>query len=309
MNPNLRHLEVFRLFSRVMSVTETARLLRITQPSVSQALRDLENQLGLELIIRGQGPLKLTANADLLLKNMEDVLDNMQALRERAARLRGEQDNSLAIASVHPLTGWMLPQALARLKNSHPHTRIGLEAYSSREVIKHVQDRTADIGFTFLPVENPDMVVRPLMTTEMVCLLPKNHALAGSVQLTPETLENETIITFGQQVRQEFDVRLAFDNGNEAGRFLTTNLSVVSADLVRQGLGIAITLPFVLTPRMTQDIAVSAFRPEIRRSLVAIYLRKPGLSTLGKAFLAQVREENRNFAAHLDALGVFVKPG
>jgi len=309
MNPNLRHLEVFRLFSRVMSVTETARLLRITQPSVSQALRDLENQLGLELIIRGQGPLKLTANADLLLKNMEDVLDNMQALRERAARLRGEQDNSLAIASVHPLTGWILPQALARLKNSHPHTRIALEAYSSREVIKHVQDRTADIGFTFLPVDNPDMVVRPLMTTEMVCLLPKNHALAGSVQLTPETLDNETIITFGQQVRQEFDVRLAFGNGNEAGRFLTTNLSVVSADLVRQGLGIAITLPFVLTPRMTQDIAVSAFRPEIRRSLVAIYLKKPGLSTLGKAFLAQVREENRGFAAHLDALGVFVKPG
>ncbi|MGK9052614.1 LysR family transcriptional regulator [Neorhizobium petrolearium] len=309
MNPNLRHLEVFRLFSRVMSVTETARLLRITQPSVSQALRDLENQLGLELIIRGQGPLKLTANADLLLKNMEDVLDNMQALRERAARLRGEQDNSLAIASVHPLTGWILPQALARLKNSHPHTRIALEAYSSREVIKHVQDRTADIGFTFLPVDNPDMVVRPLMMTEMVCLLPKNHALAGSVQLTPETLDNETIITFGQQVRQEFDVRLAFGNGNEAGRFLTTNLSVVSADLVRQGLGIAITLPFVLTPRMTQDIAVSAFRPEIRRSLVAIYLRKPGLSALGKAFLAQVREENRGFAAHLDALGVFVKPG
>lgn len=309
MNPNLRHLEVFRLFSRVMNVTETARLLRITQPSVSQALRDLENQLGLELIIRGQGPLKLTANADLLLKNMEDVLNDMQALRERAARLRGEQDNSLAIASVHPLTGWILPQALARLRNSHTHTRIGLEAYSSREVIKHVQDRTADIGFTFLPVENPDMVVRPLMTTEMVCLLPKNHALAGSTQLTPESLQNETIITFGQQVRQEFDVRLAFDNGNEAGRFLTTNLSVVSADLVRQGLGVAITLPFVLTPRMTQDIAVSAFRPEIRRSLVAIYLRKPGLSALGKAFLAQVREENRNFAAHLDTLGVFVKPG
>lgn len=309
MNPNLRHLEVFRLFSRVMSVTETARLLRITQPSVSQALRDLENQLGVELIIRGQGPLKLTANAELLLKNMEDVLDNMQALRERAARLRGEQDNSLAIASVHPLTSWILPQALGRLKNSHPQTRISLEAYSSREVIKHVQDRTADIGFTFLPVENLDMVVRPLLTTEMICLLPGDHALAGSAQLTPEALENETVIAFGQQVRQEFDVRLSFKRGNEAGRFLTTNLSVVSADLVRQGLGIAITLPFVLTPGRTQDVAVSAFRPEIRRSLVAIYLKKPGLSALGKAFLAQVREETRTFAAHLDSLGLFVKPG
>lgn len=309
MNPNLRHLEVFRLFSRVMSVTETARLLRITQPSVSQALRDLENQLGVELIIRGNGPLKLTANAELLLKNMEDVLDNMQALRERAARLRGEQDNSLAIATVHPLTGWILPQTLGKLKNAHPQMSVSLEAYSSGEVIRRVQDRTADIGFTFLPVEHPDMVVRPLLTTEMVCLLPMDHPLAGTPQLTPQALENETVITFGQQVRQEFDVRLSFSRGTEAGRFLTTNLSVVSADLVRQGLGIAITLPFVLTPRATQDIAVSAFRPEIRRSLVAIYLKKPGLSALGKAFLAQAREQMRGFATHLADLGIPARIG
>ena len=308
MNPNLRHLEVFRLFSRVMSVTETARLLRITQPSVSQALRDLENQLGVELIIRGNGPLKLTANAELLLKNMEDVLDDMQALRERAARLRGEQDNSLSIATVHPLTGWILPQALGRLKSTNPQTRINLEAHSSREVARRVQDRSADIGFTFLPVEQLDMVVRPLMATEMVCLMPREHRLAGTPVLTPDALKDEMVITFGQQVRQEFDVRMSFDRTSKESSFLTTNLSVVSADLVRQGLGIAITLPFVLSPRTTEDLAVAAFKPEIRRSLVAIYLKKPGLSPLAKSFLAQVRDEMKNFARHLTELGIPAKP-
>jgi len=308
MNPNLRHLEVFRLFSRVMSVTETARLLRITQPSVSQALRDLENQLGVELIIRGNGPLKLTANAELLLKNMEDVLDNMQALRERAARLRGEQDNSLSIATVHPLTGWILPQSLSRLKDAHPQTRISIEAYSSREVTRRVQDRSADIGFTFLPVEHLDMVVRPLMATEMICLMPAHHPLAGTPVLTPEALKDEVVITFGQQVRQEFDVRMSFDRNTNESSFLTTNLSVVSADLVRQGLGIAITLPFVLSPRGNDDLAVTAFKPEIRRSLVAVYLKKPGLSPLAKSFLTQVREEMRGFAKHLNELGISAKP-
>ncbi|PYE22605.1 LysR family transcriptional regulator [Rhizobium sp. PP-CC-3A-592] len=304
MNPNLRHLEVFRLFSRVMSVTETARLLRITQPSVSQALKDLENQLGLELIIRGNGPMKLSANAELLLNDMEDVLDHMRILRERAAKLRGEHDSTLSIATVHPLTGWILPQAISKVRTVSPRTRIKLEAYSSREVIKQVCDRSADIGFTFLPVEQPDLVVRPMLTTEMVCLLPAKHRLAGTRVVTPDDLKDDFLILFGQQVRQEFDVRLAFDRTDDDGRFLTTNHAVVSADLVKQGLGVAITLPLVLTPPNRQDIAVAAFRPEIRRTLVAIYLRKPGLSSLAKTFLSEVREQMRTFSRELEALGI-----
>jgi len=307
MNPNLRHLEVFRLFSRVMSVTETARLLRITQPSVSQALKDLESQLGVELIIRGNGPMKLTANADLLLKDMEDVLDHMQMLRERAARLRGEQDASISIATIHPLTNWVLPQAISRTRASAPGTRIKLEAYSSREVVRRVHDRSADIGFTFLPVDQLDMVVRPMLTTEMVCLLPTSHRLAGSPLLTPEDLKDDVIITLGAQVRQEFDVRFAFDKPDDDARFLTTNHSVISADLVRQGLGVAITLPYVLSPPNRADIAVAAFKPEIRRTLVAVYLKRPGLSPLHKAFLAQVRDQIRQFSQDLAGLGIASK--
>ncbi|MBF9235485.1 LysR family transcriptional regulator [Microvirga alba] len=304
MYPSLRHLQIFRLFSRVLNVTETARVLRISQPTVSQALKELEAQLGVSLIIRGNGPLRLTADAQVLLKGMDDVLDNMQSLRDRAARLRGEHHSSLSVATVHPLTASILPRAIEQLLTTEPKARVNIEAHPSRDVVRMVKERAADIGFTFLPIEQQDLMVRPLLRTEMVCLTPIGHRLAGSPVIAPEDLRDDLIITLGTQIRQEFDVRLAFEGADDDARFITTNHSIVSADLVRQGVGVAITLPFVLTQASLRDIAVSAFRPEIKRMLVAVYLRQPTMSPLAKSFMLFVREELRQFSRELSARGI-----
>ncbi len=303
MNPSLRHLQIFRLFSRVMNVTETARLLRIAQPSVSQALKELEAQLGVALIVRGQGPLKLTADAQVLLKAMDTVLEDMQALRERAARLRGDHESSVAIATVHPLTAEIMPAALQRLRARAPGARVRLEAFSSREVVQRIVERTADIGFTFLPVEQPDLVARPLLRTPMVCVLPAGHRLTGARAVTPADLADDTIITFGTQVRQEFDARLAFDKAESDARFITTNHSIVSLDLVRSGLGVAVMLPFALSQPRLGDLDFVPFEPEITRVLVAVYVKR-SLSPLTRSLLAEVRNELKRFGAHLRARGV-----
>lgn len=303
MSPSLRHLQIFRLFSRIMSVTETARMLRIAQPSVSQALKELEGQLGIELIVRGQGPLRLTADAHLLLKDMDDVLEHMQALRERAARLRGDHESSISIATVHPLTASILPAAMRRLRTRAPDARIRIEAFSSREVVQRIVDRTADIGFTFLPVDQTEIIVRPLLRTAMVCLLPAGHRLATAKEITASDLKNETIITLGTQVRQEFDVRLAFDDPEGDARFMTTNHSIVSIDLVRQKLGVALVLPFTLSQPHLEDLVFVPFRPEINRVLAAVYLRR-GMSPLTKSLLAEVREEVRAFGRRMGEVGI-----
>lgn len=306
MRPNLRHLEIFRLFSRVMNVTETARLLRIAQPSVSQALRELEAQLGLDLVVRGQGPLKLTADARALLESIDGVLDNMHGLQERAARLRGDHDRRVSIATVLPLSAEILPGAIERLRAAAPDAHVRLEAFPSREVAQRVADRVADIGFTFLPVDNPDVVARPLMRTAMVCVLPPGHRLARSALVTPDDLAEDTVITFGAQVRQEFDVRLAFGNPENDARFITTNQSVVSLDLVRRGLGVAVMLPFALTQPRLGELSLVPFRPEIRRVLAAVYLRRQ-LTPLTRALLAAVRDELRRFGNRMRSRGVMIE--
>lgn len=304
MRPSVRHLEIFRLFSRVLNVTETARILRITQPSVSQALKDLEMQLGVSLLIRSKTGMRLTSAAEELLSSMDGVLDNIQLLSDRAARLRGEQRNQLSVCTVLPLTAALVPHAIERVRKDKPDVRIVIESYSSREVIQRVQDRSVDLGLTFLPIEVPDLIQHPLMTTEMACLLPPGHALAAKDVVTADDLLEETIITLGLQVRQEFDVRLAFDRPLDDTRFITTNLSTIASDMVRQGMGVAITLPYVLQHLEGSEVVARPFRPLIKRSLVAVFHNHPGLSPIGRLFLKHLRAELRTFAEVIGEYGL-----
>lgn len=304
MRPSIRHLEIFQLFARVLNVTETARILRITQPSVSQALRDFEAQIGVNLFIRMKSGLRLTPAAETLLQDVDAILDSMQRLGDRATRLKGEQASQLSIASVLPLTGVIVPQAVVALRASLPETRFTVETYSSRDVIAKVRDRSVDIGLTFLPIDVPDLIQHPLMTTEMACLMPADHPLAAQQSVSPQDLEHETVITLGAQVRQEFDARLAFDRDLDDPRFVTTNLSSVSADMVREGVGVAITLPFATHHIRGDDIVLRPFTPRIRRSLVAIFAPEPGLTTVGRKFLKQVHLELRDYARSLQRSGI-----
>jgi DNA-binding transcriptional LysR family regulator len=306
MHPNLRHLQIFRLFSRVLNVTETARLLRISQPTVSQALKELEAQLGISLIVRGSGPMKLTSNAEILLNSIDQVLDNMQVLRDGAAKLRGEHNASISVATIFPLTPSILPRAINRLQEAEGNFRVHLEAHHSREVVRLVKERTVEVGFTLLPVEQQDLTVRPLMSSEMICLIPPSHRLAGQKVITPDDLKDERVITLGEQIRQEFDARLFLYNDLNDTRIITTNNASVSLSLVRHNMGIAVTLPYILTQGGLSDIAVARFHPDIRRRLVAVYLKQPAMSPLSKTLISLVGEELRGFDAHLKSLGISV---
>jgi DNA-binding transcriptional LysR family regulator len=133
--------------------------------------------------------------------------------------------------------------------------------------------------------------------------MPAGHRLAGAREITPPDLEDETIITLGTQVRQEFDVRLAFDDPENDARFITTNHSIVSIDLVRQKLGVALILPFTLSQPHLDDLTFVPFRPEINRVLATVYLRR-GVSPLTKALLAEVRDEIKAFGNRMSALGI-----
>lgn len=304
MRPSLRHLEIFQLFARILNVTETARILRVTQPSVSQALRDFEAQMGVTLLLRTKSGLRLTPAAEVLLNDIDTVLDSLQRLNDRAMRLKGEENSKLVIASVMPLTGAIIPRAVQALRDGAPGTRFTIETYSSRDVIAKVQDHSVDVGLTFLPVDVPDLIQHPLMTVEMACLLPAGHRLAQHAEITADDLRDEVIINLGAQIRQEFDARLVFDRPLDDPRFVTTNLSSVAADLVRQGVGVAISLPFVIRQMHEDDMVLRPFTPKIRRSLVAIFPPHPGLSTVGRQFLRQIHLELRDFARELSDIGI-----
>ena len=129
MNLGRRQLETFRLFARTQSVTETARLMRVSQPAVSQTLKELETQFGFSLFVRSNGRTRLTLEANNVLPDVERLFAQMATLRGKAEELKDMRAGALSIASVPSFTARILPTALQAFRTSSPeallveHTR------------------------------------------------------------------------------------------------------------------------------------------------------------------------------------------
>nr|WP_158744898.1 LysR family transcriptional regulator [Acidisphaera sp. L21] len=173
----LRQFEVFRLTMQTRNLTEAARLLGISQPAVSQLLRELENQLGLALFVRIGSRISPTGEAHSLLPEAERLLRQLGTVESRAAELRDTGAGSLLLASMPNVAACIIPRALAGFTIERPRVRVSLNAYVIREVVRQVRQEGADLGFLYAPVEDSAVAAEPILKSSMVCVLPTGHPL------------------------------------------------------------------------------------------------------------------------------------
>ncbi|PYE22597.1 LysR family transcriptional regulator [Rhizobium sp. PP-CC-3A-592] len=290
MNLGFRQLETFRLFARTQSVTETARLLRISQPAVSQTLKELEAQFGFSLFVRSNGRTRLTVEANSVLPDVERLFAQMTSLKGKAAEMKDARSGSLAIASVPSFTARILPTALNVFRAERTQVRLRLEVYTAADVVRQVRQEYCDIGFAFLPFDEAGVAVQPLMRMSMVCLVPRGHPLSSRTVITAADLENETVIAHGAQTTPGFVLRESLQS--EAGdlQVISTNQSIASLHMVQCGMGIAFAHPLVL-PFDPQGLVVPiAYERAVPLTFAMLYSRNRPVSRLVVQFEAILRK-------------------
>ena len=303
--PSLRQLELFRLMMRTRNVTQTARLLRISQPAASQTLRDLESDLGLELFARSAGRLRPTAEAMALLPAVERVFTHHGLLDSRVAELRDAQAGSLTVATIPTLTGWLMPQALQRFRHERPRVRFMLEARDNAGVTELVRREDADIGLLYAPIDDPALGAEPLLSTSMVCIMPPDHPLAAQATVDAAALAPYTPITLPganapgllltESLRRS---RVPFTAA------LEVNLSFAAVSFVREGLGVYVSDPLILLSRMAEGLVARPFVPEIPMTLALVFARQRPLPRIVVRFVATLRAAVADMAVLLRSRGL-----
>ncbi|MGI4815636.1 MAG: LysR family transcriptional regulator [Janthinobacterium lividum] len=273
MHLSWRQLEVFRAFAYSQNVSETARLLHISQPAVSQMLRDIEIQVGFALVQRSRGRSKLTPEAMTLLPDVERILAQMLSLRGRAAEIKDANAGSLTIASVPTLFAELLPQILLSFRAEHQKVRLCVSTLSAEDVVKHVRQDTADVGFAFLPIDEINVAVLPLIKMRVICVVPKGHPLATRAALTVSDLNDQLVIVQGAQTPPGFVLRESLAPESAEWRVLETNQSTSALHLVKHGLGVALIHPLTLSLDMMDYVVPIRFEPAVELTLGMIYPR------------------------------------
>jgi len=298
--PSLRQLELFRLMMRTRNVTETARLLRISQPSASQSLRDLEESMGLELFARSGGRLRPTAEAMALLPTVERLFSHYGMLDGQVAALRDAQAGSLRIATIPTVTGWLVPSAISRFRQERPKVRFVLNCLDAAATTRAVRREDADLGIVYAPIDDPAVAAEPIFHTRMVCIMRPDHPLAtrDSVDLSavaghtpivlhgaipPGTLLTESI----RRSRVPFEVALE------------TNLSFAAATFVREGMGVFITDPLILLSRLGEGLVARPFEPAISLTLALVFSRQRPLPRIVVRFVSKLKDAVGDMASQL----------
>ena len=187
----LRQLEYFLELGRTRSFTKAAQNLSVSQPSITKAVQQLEQELGVTLFDRNQKPIAMTPRGQLFFERVSAILQSLQAAAEEVSRL-SEQVRCPVRIGLSPWSGYRLKEMLADKAWAPPrHLLYNLAERSGPEVFRMLQTGALDLGWV-IDVDRPrGLRFLPLETQEICCLLPRTSPLAQRERLTFPELASE----------------------------------------------------------------------------------------------------------------------
>ena len=234
---------------RNLNLTETAKALHTSQPGVSKAIIELEEELGVEIFARhGKRLKRVTEPGEHVLKSVELIMREVGNLRRIGEQYSAQDSGTLSIATTHSQARYVLPQPVARLREAFPKVNVSLHQGSPDQVAKMVIDEIAEIGIaTESLTEYADLVTLPCYEWQHMLVMPLTHPLASKENITLEDLAKEPLITYHPSFTGRTKIDLAFTAKRLQPRIA---LEAIDSDViktyVRLGLGVGIVAEMAL---------------------------------------------------------------
>jgi DNA-binding transcriptional LysR family regulator len=238
----IRQLEAFQAVLKTGSATRAAELLRISQPSVSKLLADLEADIGLRLFERIRKRLISTPEGRRLGLEVEDLFLKLSRIEHVGNEMRAKGIGELRIATLPALGIGLMPQVLAKFRHKHPRITAVLSVAPSQRVVEMVAAGEADIGFAYPVPGTPSTLIRhPLAMFPAVAALSCGHRLARRSVLRPEDFGDDPFVSLGREDRSRDNMDAIFGKTSVAPEIaIETQFAAVACELVASGVGIAL---------------------------------------------------------------------
>ena len=194
---DLQQIRYFVAVAKYESFSQAAQKLFVTQPILTRCVKNLEQELGLPLIVRTTRSFALTDAGKVLLEHGSRLLQQQEDLCRRMADLKQVRSGELRLSSPGPLLDLYFPKLVTGYHALHPGIRIHIRESGSRPVAQDVLDGSADMGVVMLPLENTDgLHVFPVIRDAVHAVVPKNHPFADEPELKIERLRDVDLITY-----------------------------------------------------------------------------------------------------------------
>jgi LysR family transcriptional regulator, cys regulon transcriptional activator len=228
---------------RGLNLTETAKALHTSQPGISKAILELEEELGVDIFVRhGKRLKRVTEPGDQVLKSVEIIMRELANLRRIGDEFSKQDSGTLAIATTHTQARYFLPEPVAQLRRRYPKVQVVLHQGMPEQVARMLLDDVAEIGIATEALQaHEELVTLPCHEWQHVMVVPAAHPLAAVERPTLEQLAEHALVLYQPTVTGRTRIDLAFAR---AGIKPRVALEAIDSDViktyVRLGLGVGI---------------------------------------------------------------------
>jgi DNA-binding transcriptional LysR family regulator len=284
----LRQLRTFKTVADMASFSLAAHRLKLSQPSVSYQVKELEDTLGLPLLDRLGKRVQLTEAGSMLYGYARRILDELDEAALAAEEMRGIKRGSLRVGASTTVGIYLLPAALGAFKKLHPGLVISLEIGTRERVQQQVLRNELDLAVVGPALKDPDLVIVPFISDELVVVAPAGHELAARPALTLKDVAREPFIMREASSGSRWSLEKA---ARKAGAKLQVAMELGSNGAIKHavesGLGLAVLSRFACALEIASgrlvELDVQGF--PIQRDWHIVHLRRRRLPASVRAFI------------------------
>ena len=246
---HVRFLEIFCDVALHRSFSKAAALHEVSQPTATQAVQAVEEDLGVQLIDRTQRPLVLTPAGEAYNEAVRKALGALRAGREHVSRLRDQVTGQVHVAAIFSVGLLQMDSLIRRFEGEYPGAKAKIDFHHPNQVESLVLNDEADLGILSFPKETRDLAVVPWQEQPMRVVVSPKHRLARRNCVDVKELVGERFVAFTSElgIRKQIDkwlkqsrvsvqVVMGFDNIEEIKRAveIDTGLAILPGPTVRR---------------------------------------------------------------------------
>ena len=292
MKITFRQIDAFKTVVQTGTVTESARMLGISQPAVSRLISDLESEVGFQLFARSGRNLKATPEALLLVDEVRRALSGLEQIKLTASAIKRFKHAQLRLISTPAFSTLIAPQLIQKFAERQPEAMVSLEIQSTDVAVEWMVSQNFDFGIGPTNLVNPAVESHALTRTRSICVLPKGHPLEKKRSISMKDLAGESFISYLPDSQFRFEVDQMFKKAS-VERILQYEARTTDAicRLVAEGLGVSIIVTMGTLPGDGEDFSTVPFETDIAFNGALIWSSQKTMSAVAKDFLEMVEAD------------------
>lgn len=277
-------------------MTNAARLLNVSQPSVSKVLAHAEQQLGYPLFDRTRGKLVATPEADRLFGLVSNVFDDVEQLRHVAENLRASDTGKVRIAATPAFGVDLIPAAISSYLEQRPETEFEIETLHHDEIGDALLESRVDIGLAFAAVPPPGLVKESMAHAEFFVIASPDIDFGDNERVSVDMLTSFPFISLSGRGPLGRMLSSHLENHNaELNKTVFTETYQVAKALVARGAGVSVVDAVTALSSDFSDVQHKLLDPPLQYSIDVLSSDAMPLSIVGHRFVQHLKSVTQKF--------------